>query len=292
MRGGRVRLSVLTPVAADRGRWLAEAGRSVQLGRDLLATAGIEVEWVVCKDGAAGGGGDGDAVAELLAETLPPDRLVGWRTRRGISAARNAALAAATGDWVAPLDADDEVDPDGVLAAATLVRGWPSGLGWLGCNRLLVDGSRTPHWRDEPQPFGAGQLAENWTSPFWFHPNSVLFRRDVLLGAGGWPALGVNEDLAAVLLVSEEYGGRAVPVVLTRYRVWDGQEVAGGSYQEDKATAFTVIEALVNARRSASGRPPVHHPVAGPAHGRIRSPGTPGEAGSVQEHGRMVRPTP
>jgi len=46
--------------------------------------------------------------------------------------------AAATGDWVAPLDADDELDPDGVLAAAATVRGWPCGLGWLGRNRLLA----------------------------------------------------------------------------------------------------------------------------------------------------------
>jgi len=286
-----MRLSVLTPVAADRARWLAQAAISVRRSRDLLATAGIDVEWVVCQDGAPSVGSDGDPMAEILAETLPPDRLVGWRTRRGISAARNAALAAATGDWVSPLDADDELDPDGVLAAATLVRGWASEAGWLGCNRLLIDGSRTPHWRDQPRVFEPGQLAESWTSPFWFHPNSVLLRRYALLRSGGWPALGVNEDLAAVLLISEQYGGRTEPVVLTRYRVWDGQEVAAGSYPEDKATAFTVIEALVNARRQAAGRPPVRRPVAGPAHGRIASPGTPGEAGDVQTHGRMVRPT-
>jgi len=112
-----------------------------------------------------------------------------------------------------------------------------------------------------------------------------------LLRAGGWPALGVNEDLAAVLLVSEEYGGRAEPLVLTRYRVWDGQEVAAGSYPKDKATAFTVVEALLNARRHAAGRPPVHRPVPGPAHGRIRSPGTGGDVDRVQAEGRTVRPT-
>jgi len=286
-----VRLSVLTPVAADRGQWLAQAGLSVRRSRDLLAGIGVEVEWVVCQDGASGDGCGSGPVAEVLAGTPRPDRVVGWHVRRGVAAARNAALAAATGDWVVPLDADDELDRDGVLAAVSAVRAWPRELAWLGCNRVLVDGSRTPHWRNEPRGFAAGELAEQWTSPFWFHPNSVLLRRDALLRAGGWPALGVNEDLAAVLLVSEQYGGRAEPLVLTRYRVWDGQEVAAGSYPEDKATAFTVVEALLNARRRTAGRLPVHRPPAGPAHGRIRSPGTAAETDHVERDGRIVRPT-
>jgi len=260
---------VLTPVAVDRAGWLVAAAVSVQRARELLVGSGVEVEWVVCRDGLSSAGG---GPARTQFDVMPPDRLVGWRTRRGIAAARNAALAVANGDWVVPLDADDELDPDGMLAAAAAVRGRPSELGWLGCNRLLIDGSRTPHWQDEPRGFAVGQLAESWGSPFWFHPNSVLVRRDMLLRAGGWPALGVNEDLAAILLVSEACNGRADPLVLTRYRVWDGQEVAADSYEDDKATAFTVIEALVNARRKAAGRASVRHPVPGPAHGRSRPP--------------------
>ncbi|HVQ91593.1 MAG TPA: glycosyltransferase [Mycobacteriales bacterium] len=258
-----MQLSVITPVAAGRDRWLPDAAASVDATRALLADAGIDLEWILCHDGAPGGA------------TRPPgearaDKVVGWHTRRGVSAARNAALAVATGDWVTPLDADDQLNPAGVLAAATTVLQAPGSMGWLGGNRLLLaDGSRTPHWHDQPADYPAGRLAEAWTSPFPFHPNSVLFRRTALLRAGGWPALGVNEDLAAVLLVSEATDGRAEVHVLTHYRVWDGQEVATSTYTADKQTAFTAIEAILNAHRAAAGRRPVTRPAAGPAHGRI-----------------------
>ena len=80
----------------------------------------------------------------------------------------------------------------------------------------------------------------------------------------------MNEDLAAVLLASEEADGWVEPAVLTRYRVWPGQEVAGDAYLADKAGAFAVVEALVNARRRRARRAPVRRPSAGPAHGRLR----------------------
>jgi hypothetical protein len=56
--------------------------------------------------------------------------------------------------------------------------------------------------------------------------------------------------------------------VLTRYRVWDDQEVASDSYVRDKPSAFAVVEALVNAQRRRHRRTPVRRPSAGPAHGR------------------------
>lgn len=231
---------------------------SVHATRRHLDPAGIELEWIVCLDGPA---------------TAPDnaDHVVSWRVGRGVAAARNAALAAATGDWITPLDADDLLDPAGLLAATHTAATAAGSVGWLGGNRLLTDGTRTPHWRDHPTDYRAGELAAHWTSPFPFHPNSVLIRRHTLLRSGGWPALGVNEDLAAVLLVSEAADGRTEPHVLTHYRVWDGQEVATPTYPHDKQTAFTAIEAILNARRAAAGRPPVHAPTPGPAHGRIRS---------------------
>ncbi|HYT09426.1 MAG TPA: hypothetical protein VEL73_02070, partial [Mycobacteriales bacterium] len=93
---------------------------------------------------------------------------------------------------------------------------------------------------------------------------------EVLLGSGGWPTVGVNDDLAAVLLASEDAAGRVEPAVLTRYRVWPGQEVASAAYAQDKPAAFEVVGALVNARRRRAGRAPVRPAAAGPAHGRVR----------------------
>lgn len=256
-----MRVSVLTPVGAGLEAWLPAAGESVARCRGAAGRAGIELEWVVCSDGGADIGG---CVA---------DRVVRWRSTRGAPAARNGALAAASGDWVVPLDADDELDPDGFGALLSVVAGCGPSVGWVGANRVLLGGGRTAHWFESARAFAAGELSPLWSSPFVFHPNSWLVRRELLAAAGGWPSTGVNEDLAAVLLVSEAAAGRVEPAVLTRYRVWDGQEIASASYAEDKAAAFAVVETLVNARRRAAGREPVRRPAAGPAHGRVRVDG-------------------
>lgn len=253
-----MRVSVLTPVGAGLHAWLPAAGSSVALCRIAADRAGVELEWVVCADGGAD------------VRSCAADRVVGWRAVRGAPAARNAALAAATGDWVVPLDADDELDPDGFGALLAVLADCGPSVGWVGTNRVLLDGGRTAHWFETARAYAAGELAPLWSSPFPFHPNSWLVRRDALAAAGGWPSTGVNEDLAAVLLVSEAAAGRVEPAVLTRYRVWDGQEIASAAYAEDKAAAFAVVETLVNARRRAAGREPMRRPEAGPAHGRVR----------------------
>jgi hypothetical protein len=159
------------------------------------------------------------------------------------------------------------------------VRRAAGGTGWIGFNRLLVDGGRTPYWIEEEASFPVGTLAQRWTSPFPFHPNSAAVRRGLLLSLGGWPAM-VNEDVGALLLLGEESAGSVHPAVLTRYRVWDGQITAAAAYHPDKVTAFATMEAMVNARRRRAGRAPVVRPdVTAPRDLRSAPPGRPGERG-------------
>jgi hypothetical protein len=88
------------------------------------------------------------------------------------------------------------------------------------------------------------------------------------VGAGGWPALPVNEDLAFILAVSEDSPGLSVEHVLTRYRSWEGQTVSSPAYTEAKRVAFATIAALHNARRARASRAPIAPPqAAGGAHG-------------------------
>jgi glycosyltransferase involved in cell wall biosynthesis len=145
-----VRVSVLTAVGAGRESWLPAAGESVALAR---AAAGVELEWVVCAD---------DGAKVDLPAGRDPDRLLCCHGAGGVSAARNAALTAASGDWVLPLDADDELDPDGFRILLDVLADCPSTLGWIGTNRTLIGGGRTAHWFDARRSFAVGELAAGW----------------------------------------------------------------------------------------------------------------------------------
>ena len=255
-----LKLTVVTPVADDSLDWLPAAEDSVSELNRTLQQRGADVDWRLCLDGA-----------DLETDPQVATAVVRWARQRGVSAARNAALTSAEGEWVFPLDADDLLNPHGVAAAlsvASLLR-WR--LSWLGLNRTLVDGERTPHWFGACQEFQAGALAQSWTSPFPFHPNSILSTREGIWLAGGWPATAVNEDLGLALSVSEEGAGMMYPAVATRYRVRPGQQVGHVNYADDKKVAFEIIERLLDTRRIHHGRPRVRAPIAGYAFGRERT---------------------
>lgn len=250
-------LTVITPVGAGRDEWLDDAANSVQAARAELPS-GWNVEWIVVYDGHT---------PKRVPEGV--DRVVRWSFPAGVSAARNAALGYATGAWVFPLDADDRVHPSGLAAALNFVTTLPDDVGWVALSRVFLDGSPTVYTFEHTRAFTAGELAEEWVSPFQFHPNSVLFRRDILLRAGGWPAVPVNEDLGCVLLCSEIAAGQQFPATVTRYRVSEGQMTASLTWNDDRRVAFRVIEKMVNARRAAASRSPIVAPLQ-PKQTRVR----------------------
>lgn len=99
---GRPRVSVLLP-AYNAGATLEAALRSV-LGQTLT-----EIEVIVADDGSRDGT---RALAEAVADRDPRVRVLAGSGNGGAAAARNRALAAARGDWLALLDADDKFEPD------------------------------------------------------------------------------------------------------------------------------------------------------------------------------------
>lgn len=249
-------ITIITPVLVGRSDHLQETQQSIDEARRALKN--VQIEWIVVWDG--NGSPDKDVSASA-------DREVVLARPCGVSAARNAALAVSSGSYVSPLDADDLVVHDG-LAVSLQALETDDTISWVGCNRTLLGGERTGHWQDEQRRWRSFELADHWSAPFYFHPNSIVARRDAVLKCGGWPGLHVNEDLLLALRLGEAAPGLTVPAVLTRYRAWEGQQVAGDWYPEQKKGAFRFISEVINAGRIGMDSLTVSPPAPGGAHGR------------------------
>lgn len=256
-----LKVSVITPVLPASSDHLAECEASINELTYALGYQGIILEWLVAVDGPG-----------VMPHLPRADRVVKLPQRVGVANARNAALAMAKGEWVLPLDADDLAEVNGMAAFGQRLIDCPDNLGWFAANRVLLNGDKTAHWNNEPRHLQAGTLAEQWASPFLFHPNSVVVRRSLLNTIGGWPNLPVNEDMAMALLLSEHANGFISTDVITRYRAWEKQAVADDNYPALKTKAFQDIGALINECRTQMGRTKITTPIPGAAYGILPIP--------------------
>lgn len=231
------RLSIITPCDPARAQFLDAASASIDQARSA-----IELEWIVVFDGPPlGVFGLGDVQ-------------IAHAHQRGVSAARNTALAAASGEFIAPLDADDLIVADGLLSA---IEQFDAGeeLGWVAANRVdLATGSPTKHWHGE-QDWAAGSLVSASAGPLPFHPNSIVARRELAERIGGWrPGRDFGEDMLFALECSELAPGRSVSSVMHEYRTWPGQTTASADYVDAYGTTSESILRHINRMRRQLGR--------------------------------------
>lgn len=114
-----------------------------------------------------------------------PDRRVRLlrQTNSGVSAARNAGIQAAAGDWVCFLDGDDWYHPDYLANVMATSSRYPEA-GVIACRFKPMADSR--HWRPDPWPLAPGghevirDLPSRWMTGIPFFTGSIAVRRDIL----------------------------------------------------------------------------------------------------------------
>ena len=178
------------------------------------------IEIIVVDDGSTDGTA---AIVEALAQSDPRIRLI-RQPNLGTAAARNRAIAAATGEFIAPLDADDLWHPKKIERQVRRLEASGPGTGMVYCWWAWIDASgtvldRSPRWMVE------GRVSSKLVEVNFAGSTSVpLYRRSCIEALHGYSGAFKDEgcpgceDWDLALRVAEQYAVAVVPAVLVGYR--------------------------------------------------------------------------
>jgi glycosyltransferase involved in cell wall biosynthesis len=224
-------VSVIIPVFNGE-RFLAEAIESV------LAQDYAPLELIVVDDGST------DGTPAIIARYLPAHCL--RQANHGHAAAKNAGLAAAQGELIAFLDADDVWRRGKLAAQAAALRENPA-LAFVTCHCRLfrAPGADWPAWvkpefYDQPQPAHL--------------PSALLARRSAFERLGAFDPSFAHSDDSDWFMRARDAGlpGQMMPEVLYDRRVhaanmsWDLSGIS--------AAGLRALRASIQRKRAARGR--------------------------------------
>jgi glycosyltransferase involved in cell wall biosynthesis len=177
-------VSVVIP-SFNHARYLRESLGSVH------AQDWPSLESIVVDDGS---GDDTAAVARGLGASI-----VVRQTNQGLSRARNAGLAAAHGEYVLFLDADDRLLPHAVRSGVAVLEQHPAAA-VVGRQCRVMDGDGRALHCTPPVFKSADLYAELLGMNFVWTPGAALFRREAIAAIGGFPEAHPAAADYAVLL--------------------------------------------------------------------------------------------
>lgn len=174
-------ISVIIPLWNKR----AEVGAAIA---SVLAQTAAPLELIVVDDGST------DGSAEVVeAFTSPLIRLF-RQTNAGVSAARNHAIAAARGEWVALLDADDEWRPEFLEKISLLSLEYPECRAF-GTGFDIRDQHGCLTRGDTPTVRGTVDYFAEAMRRYVLIPSATVLHRHTVISAGGFPeGMRLGED--------------------------------------------------------------------------------------------------
>jgi len=206
-------VSVVIPVYNGEA-YLAEALDSV------LAQTISDWELIIVNDGSSDGTA---AILESYAHRDPRIRVI-TQTNRGLAASRGRAVAAARGELVAFLDADDIWLPAKLERQTAAARQHPQ-CGIITCDALQFEGERvrTPSLKEWYQP-GSGDVLEHLLFGNWIPPSAAMVRRAHLAALTTYdvPPPGYGEDWLMWMQITSVSPVYFLDEVLVRRRIHAG----------------------------------------------------------------------
>lgn len=140
----------------------------------VAAQRGVETQIIAIDDASTDGT---QAVLESLRARFSQLEIVRRPKNAGPSAARNAGLEAARGEWIAIVDADDEIEPERLAAMVAAAQGESADLCFDNMFKIVA-GREEGVLIDPPT---ARRLRESWTVGFFARENRPYESR-ILLG--------------------------------------------------------------------------------------------------------------
>ena len=234
-----MKVSVVIPTYNDEGTIAA----TVESALAQRFEAGFEV--IVVNDGST------DGTRGILAKFGDRIRVIDQKNS-GVSAARNAGIRAASGEYIALLDGDDTWTEDKLAKTVPVLDENPACVA-VASNVIGVDDAGrvvsypvTPEFRHSPT------LDEMLDRLWAYLPSACVIRRETILAIGGFsekfkPEHYAYEDVFIMLLVRERGEILYVPETLVRYRYREFREhlanrMRSRRFEIDSAQAFREFE--------------------------------------------------